>query len=158
MAIAGSNCPEQGRDRTVIDHFVGEYRFLSNFWPTIVHLDGRAYRSVEHAYQAAKTSDDGQRRYIQEQCSKPGDAKRYGRRVTMRFDWNDVKLDIMLSLLRQKFAESFMRNKLIATDDAELIEGNDWGDHFWGKCMGIGENHLGRLLMQVRSEINSVHH
>jgi hypothetical protein len=63
-----------------------------------------------------------------------------------------VKLDVMLGLLRRKFTQLDLRRQLLATGDAELIEDNDWGDHFWGVCMGVGENHLGKLLMQVRGE------
>lgn len=82
-----------------------------------------------------------------------GVAKRRGRKLTIRSDWNKVKDDVMLELLRLKFAIPDLRDKLLATENATLIEGNTWGDTYWGVCRGIGDNTLGVLLMQVRSEI-----
>ena len=135
-----------------IDEFQGEYRFLSNFYPCAVMYDGYLYRSVEHAYQAAKTFDEQQRLKIRK-LSKPGEAKRAGRRITLRKDWEEVKLDIMLELLEKKFQEPSLKRRLIATGNATLIEGNNWNDTFWGVCRDKGDNHLGRLLMQVRDRI-----
>lgn len=136
----------------IIHEFQGFYRWLSNFWKVPVEMDGMIYPSVEHAYQAAKTFDQSARLSIQA-LYKPGDAKRAGRRVTLRTDWEKVKLDVMLALLRNKFLDKNLREKLLATGDSMLIEGNTWGDTFWGMCGDSGENHLGRLLMQVRDEI-----
>lgn len=137
---------------TSITEFQGPNRWLSNFWPAQVVFAGISYPTVEHAYQAAKSDVQSEREAI---ClaKTPGDAKRLGKRVTMRKDWNAVKLDVMLDLLRQKFAIPTLRAKLLATGDLMLVEGNPWGDYFWGVCRGKGENHLGRLLMGVRSEI-----
>jgi ribA/ribD-fused uncharacterized protein len=138
----------------VIDSFRGEYRWLSTNWPAQVELGGMRFPSVEHAYQAAKTTDARQR--AQFLTGSPGDAKRLGRRVTMRPDWEVVKVDVMRDLLRQKFARgSELAAKLIATGAQPLVEGNTWGDTFWGVCRGKGENNLGRLLMQVRDEVRS---
>ena len=134
-----------------IGEFSGQYRFLSNFWPCVVTFDGAVYSSVEHAYQAAKTSDVGQREGIRN-AVKAGDAKRLGRRVNMRADWDKVKQSVMLDLVRQKFQEPALRHQLKETGDAELVEGNWWGDTYWGVCRGKGENHLGKILMQVRGE------
>lgn len=139
----------------IIYEFKGEYRFLSNFYPASVALDKHIYKSVEHAYQASKTLDPEQRKYVRESCPKPGDAKRYGRRVTLRPDWEKIKLDVMLELLQQKFCWPPLREKLLATGDAELREGNDWYDVYWGvsNLTGKGQNHLGKMLMQVRKEL-----
>ena len=141
-------------NKQYIGEFAGKYRFLSNFAPVYfgVVLDGETYPTVEHAYQAAKTFDAKERTFIR-MLSKPGQAKRAGRSVRLRGDWDAVKLDIMLHLLRQKFGNARLRDALLATGDSELVEGNYWGDTFWGKCAGVGDNHLGRLLMQVREEI-----
>ncbi len=139
-----------------IDHFVGEYDFLSNFYPSDVWLDGECYRTVEHAYQAAKTLDPAARKRIQIR-QRPGDAKRLGQSVEMRPDWDDVKRDVMGMLLRQKFSPAMgLDDRLLATGDAELIEGNWWNDRYWGVCDGEGENHLGKLLMQIRLELSGV--
>lgn len=138
----------------VITRFDGAHRFLSNFQPCRVVLDNVEYPSVEHAYQAAKTLDLTARAFIASQTS-PGRAKRAGRQVPMRDDWERVKLAVMLDLLRQKFAHADLRAQLIATSDDVLVEGNTWGDTFWGMCNGVGLNHLGRLLMQVRAEVRT---
>lgn len=81
-----------------------------------------------------------------------GQAKRRGYRVKLRDDWELVKLGIMEDLVRQKFNEKTLGDMLLATGDAELVEGNDWGDKFWGVCDGEGQNMLGKILMKVRSE------
>lgn len=133
-----------------IDRFSGVYRFLSNFWPVIVELDGIDYPSVENAYQAAKTTDSDQRRFFH---YSPEEAKKRGRTIPIRTDWDEIKQNVMLDLLRQKFRNSYLRGFLLSTENAELIEGNWWGDTYWGVCNGKGENILGKLLMQVRQEI-----
>jgi N-glycosidase YbiA len=143
----------------LIYNFTGDYRFLSNFWPCQVMLDRLHYPSVEHAYQAAKTVHWAERAFIRKQCPKPGDAKSFGKLVTMRPDWDAIKLDVMGDLLRQKFAPfTPLAERLLATGDAKLVEGNTWGDTFWGRCRGKGKNHLGNLLMTIRQELKDTHH
>lgn len=73
----------------------------------------------------------------------------------MRSDWEEVKLGVMEGLLREKFSDPELRRKLLATGERELVEGNDWGDSFWGVCAGRGKNHLGRLLMKLREELRA---
>lgn len=141
-----------------IDCFEGQYRFLSNFWYAEVNLRGERYATVEHAYQAAKTNDDDLRVPFQVGANLtlgPGMAKRTGQRLKLRPDWEEIKQDIMLKLLRRKFSPVYsaaLETLLEATHPRELIEGNGWGDTYWGVCQGKGENHLGKLLMQVRAE------
>jgi ribA/ribD-fused uncharacterized protein len=137
-----------------IDCFRGDYRFLSNFWPVEITYEGLTYPAVEHAYQAAKSLDPAVRMKFLNPGRRggAGAAKRMGQRVVLREDWEEVKLGIMLDLLRLKFANRVLRTQLVATGDTILVEGNDWHDYFWGVCMGVGENHLGKLLMQVREE------
>jgi N-glycosidase YbiA len=135
-----------------IDSFTDDYRFLSNFWPAEVTLDGIKYTTVEHAYQAAKTVIPEERESIQIQPS-PGRAKRAGKDITLRPNWNEIKVHIMEDLLRQKFKYPELKQLLLDTGDKTLIEGNTWGDTFWGMCNGVGENMLGKLLMQIRKEI-----
>lgn len=136
----------------IIDSFTGPYRWLSNFWPARVWLDGEAFPTVEHAYQAAKTLIEADRSRIKG-CFTPGDAKRAGRLVALRQDWLAVRVPVMRELLREKFTDPDLRAKLVATGDAELVEGNTWGDTFWGVCRGKGENTLGSLLMELREEL-----
>lgn len=137
-----------------IDSFQGEYRWLSNFWPCHVYLDEHCYTSVEAAYVAAKTLNPVLRQRVREMTDVRA-VKRFGRVILLRSDWEQIKLPVMLYLLRQKFTvDSELGNKLIATGSLELIEGNAWGDTFWGTCRGMGQNNLGKLLMKVRNEIS----
>lgn len=136
----------------VIDSFDGKYRFLSNFAPCNepIFYEGVAYATTEHAYQAAKTLDKDLRNQIK-QCKHAGQAKRLGKKVPIRKDWDDIKLKVMADLLKQKFRKgSFLGHMLDSTGDATLIEGNTWGDTFWGVCNEVGTNYLGRLLMVLR--------
>lgn len=137
-----------------IASFQGEYRFLSNFYPSEVELDGMVYPTIEHAFQAAKTLNLDMRESIR-QASTPGKAKRLGRIAPLRADWLGVRLDVKYGLVKQKFSKEPLRTKLLNTGDAELIEGNWWGDTFWGVCMGKGENNLGKILMRVREELRT---
>lgn len=138
----------------MIARFENEYWFLSNFYPAVVEWDGQVYPSSEHAYQAAKTLDPYSREIIR-QAPTPGMAKKYGRHVLLRPDWEQAKLSVMEDLLRQKFAPgSALADKLLATGDEELIEGNWWGDVWWGVCNGVGQNHLGKLLMKIRADLH----
>jgi ribA/ribD-fused uncharacterized protein len=135
-----------------IDSFSGQYRFLSNFWPSPVMLDGEIYPTVEHAFQAAKTRDPGMRNVIR-MASSPGLAKRLGRSVRLRDDWETIKVPIMSDLVWLKFQDRILRQALIGTNPAQLIEGNSWNDTFWGVCNGVGQNHLGRILMNIREHL-----
>ena len=136
-----------------IDRFTDDYDFLSNFHFSPIEVDGRVYPTVEHAFQAAKTFDQTQRQAIAE-AATPGAAKRRGRRVQLRPDWEQVKVGIMEELVRLKFTtHADLREKLLATGDAELVEGNNWNDRFWGVCGGLGRNELGQILMRIREEL-----
>lgn len=127
---------------TTIDSFTGQYRFLSNFYPI-------SSGTVEHLFQASKTYDLEWMDKILN-APTPGEAKRLGRKAPLREDWDEIKLIIMENLLLHKFSIPELRDKLLETGDAELAEGNWWGDTYWGKCNGLGHNHLGRLLMKIR--------
>lgn len=114
-------------------------------------LDEVSYPTVEHAYQAAKTLSPYQRDLIAG-LPRPAQAKAAGRRVDLRPDWPAVRLPTMHALLVQKFAPGTpLARRLDATGDRLLVEVNHWGDTFWGVCDGAGENHLGRLLMEIRA-------
>lgn len=142
-------------EHEVINDFQDESRFLSNFWLAHVRLEDedRFYPSVEHAYQAAKTADRAQRRLIWG-ASTPGEAKKLGGAVVLRPEWEDVKRDVMADLVWDKFARHpEARERLLATGDAWLEEGNTWGDRFWGTVGGAGRNELGLILMEVRAEL-----
>lgn len=134
-----------------INGFFDEYRFLSNFYLVEIVHDGIVYPSVEHAYQACKTLklED---KIIISKLPTPGKAKRYGKTVNIKPDWESVKVQTMLELLRKKFSNPELEEKLLNTGNSILVEENTWGDEFWGVCRGKGYNILGRLLMKVRDE------
>lgn len=139
----------------LIDNFKGAYSWLSNFSRVSITMpDGITYYSTEHAFQAYKTHDMHERRRIAG-LSRPKDAKKAGRLVELREDWEEVKFKVMEEVIRLKFQHPHLREQLLATGDAELVEGNTWGDKIWGVCDGEGENHLGRILMKVRDEIRA---
>ena len=134
----------------IIDDFRDEYAFLSNFYPVEVTYDGTVCPTLEHAYQCAKAVTMEDREFIASQTTA-GKAKRAGAAlVNLRPDWDTVKCGIMYDLLNQKFADPILHDLLNATGNAELIEGNSWGDTFWGVCRGEGQNKLGNMLMAVR--------
>lgn len=138
----------------MIDSFDGFYRFLSNFYLYSITVDGVNYPSTEHAFQAAKTNDPTEKFAIAN-ASTPGKAKRIGRKVKLRPDWESVKIQVMTDLVRQKFSKDRdLRQKLLDTGDEELVEGNRWGDRFWGISGGSGDNWLGQILMQIRDELS----
>jgi ribA/ribD-fused uncharacterized protein len=133
-----------------IKGFFGEYRFLSNFYLSLVWFEGILYPTVEHAYQAAKTKDIIKRTEMSEILSG-GNAKRFGKTFPLREDWEDVKLDIMKQLVFHKFINNKdLKAKLLATGNSYLEETNNWKDFYWGVCNGEGSNHLGNILMSVR--------
>lgn len=147
----------------MIDDFNGQYRFLSNFaWSDFIWYSRRfgpqRVRTVEHAYQAEKALRH-QAFYDVLATPTPGTAKRAGRRIEIRPDWEEVKFPIMRRALDAKFRSSFaLTDLLLATGDEQLVEGNTWHDNIWGDCHCNkrvdcdlpGENHLGRMLMDLR--------
>ena len=142
----------------MIDCFDGHWAFLSNFYWNEIEFEGITYATNEHFFQAMKTLDIDERRAIAN-CRTPGQAKRMGRRVALRPDWEDVKESVMLEGLCLKFADEQLADWLLETGDEELVEGTTWHDNEWGncscpKCAHIeGKNKLGRLLMIVRDMI-----
>jgi ribA/ribD-fused uncharacterized protein len=129
-------------------------RFLSNFYPANIVYEGIRYPSSEHAYQAAKTLDQGVRKQIAI-ASTPGQAKRFGQKVPVRKDWDLVKRRIMKEILELKFNIPSLRDKLLETDVLYLEETNTWGDRYWGVCKGSGQNHLGHILMEIRNDLKN---
>jgi hypothetical protein len=135
----------------VIDSFRGEFGFLSNFFESSIWIDNERYRSVEHAYQAAKSDDPVVKRIIRE-AKTPAQAKKLGHANPLIDGWNERRENIMLDLIRKKFENPLLRAMLLATENVELIEGNSWNDTYFGVCRGKGQNVLGKILMQVREE------
>jgi ribA/ribD-fused uncharacterized protein len=147
----------------MIESFTGRWRFLSNFWPSKIEHQGITYPTLEHYYVSMKVKNDQQidGKYItmidcRELIAKmpdPAKVKQFGKIIKVRKDWDDVKLDVMLWGIREKFKHQDLKEMLLATDDEELVEGNWWNDTFWGVCRGDGENNLGKIIMKVRDEL-----
>lgn len=141
-----------------ITSFEKKYDFLSNFYPSVIMMDGYPYNTVEHFYQASKARNTNAHHFIN-LSPTPGIAKRRGADVELVDDWEAKRYDIMLAGVRAKFTQNFyLVEDLVATGDAVLVEGNHWHDNYWGDCGCdrcadiVGENNLGKILMQVRSE------
>lgn len=134
--------------------FFGEHRWLSNFAPATIEFVGLYFPTVEHAYVASKTTDFKKQEEISKVVS-PGKVKRLGRELVLRSDWDMVKMKFMYEFLKQKFNYETYANLLLSTENAYLEETNTWGDTFWGVCNGVGQNNLGKLLMQIRDELRT---
>lgn len=133
----------------MINSFQGNYHFLSNFYSCPVTWDGITYQNNEAAFQSAKVLDKNIRQTFAN--LNPSDAKRKGRHVVLRPDWEDVKYEIMYDIVFAKFSQNdTLKQKLLDTHNQHLEEGNTWGDMVWGTVHGVGENHLGKILMRVR--------
>ena len=144
----------------VIKSFTGERAFLSNFATCSIFYEDIMYSSVEHAFQAAKSLsvDD---RVMVASAATPGQAKKLGRKVTLREDWEQVKNSVMYQLLALKFSQGLSRAELFSTGEAVLIEGNTWHDQYWGSCTCtehkdiMGRNQLGVNLMCLRADLRN---
>ncbi len=134
----------------IISSFKNYYSFLSNFYtPAPVVYEGLLYQCSEGAYQAAKSMDLNDR--LKFVALNGPQSKKLGKTLKLREDWNSVRIKIMCEIVLDKFERNTgLRELLIKTGDAVLIEGNYWNDRFWGVCNGTGANHLGIILMDVR--------
>lgn len=142
-----------------------EFAFLSNRFPyntenkyaIYIEFEGIVFTSVEGAYQAAKTIDFTIRKQLQKM--NPFEAREFAQKNLLhpRKDWDQVKENIMRNLVWQKFyGNRDLREKLLATGEAELIKENSDGDTYWGTCNGIGQNRIGIILMDVRAKLHGI--
>lgn len=138
----------------MISSFSGEFSWLSNFYSVPIEYKGLRFHSVEAAFQAQKTLNPIEKIKFSNILS-PSEAKKLGRKVTLRPDWEQIKDQIMYDLLKEKFKHPTLKRWLIETGDEELIEGNSWHDTYWGVYEGTGKNTLGKLLMKLREELKS---
>ena len=136
----------------MINKFRGKYYFLSNFYETPVTWNGLTYLNNEAAFQSAKTFSD-------RECFTnldPSSAKKLGRKVQLRSDWENVKDDVMYEICKAKFSQNTeLKKRLLSTGNEHLEEGNTWGDKIWGTVNGVGENRLGKILMRIREELRN---
>ena len=137
-----------------IKSFTKEYSFLRNFYGCFINYMGLRFPSVEHAFQAAKSLDPDIRWQFQ-YCRSAGEAKQRGKMVKLRPDWEEVKIQVMTDLIRNKFQCPGLKQKLLDTGYANIEEGNNHGDRFWGTVKGQGRNELGKILMKVRDELRN---
>lgn len=148
----------RAENKPTIPSFSKEYRFLSNFWEAPVTYEGVTYLNNEAAFQAQKCLDPNDRPAFAQ--LNPSKAKRLGRQVALRPDWEQVKIPIMTQIVRAKFTQNeALKQQLLATGNLILEEGNTWHDTFWGVDSNTrqGENHLGKILMAVREELAGTH-
>ena len=148
--------------KEIRDFNAPEYAFLSNCYPSesqggfkiYIELEGLIFTSVEAAYQAAKTRNPEERRKIRSMSAEEAKAYGHSNKIRFRSDWHNVRINVMRNLVWQKFYGSKeLREQLLATGDAILIKENEEGDAFWGVCNGVGENHIGKILMEVRRKL-----
>lgn len=139
-----------------IDKFRGKYYFLSNTYPHEIEIFNKKYKSTEYAFQSMKAISEKDHEWIRNSDTwqlaktRANNLLKIGRG---RPDWHEIKNDRMYRCLEKKFEDATLRAMLLATGDAYLEEGNWWNDTYWGVCNGVGENYLGKLLMQLRSSI-----
>ena len=131
----------------MIDNLQGT--FLSNFYETNIEWRGKTYRNAESVFQASKSGDPLVHNKFLNLSGR--EAKALGKRIKMREEWNDIKLRVMKDILIKKFSNPELAILLANTGEQEIIEGNTWNDTYWGVCNGIGSNHLGKILMEIRS-------
>ena len=144
----------------MINQFKGKYQFLSNFYRAKIIIDDKEYGTTEHYFQSMKFRELDLQEKVRT-AATPALAKKLARQMKahIRYDWIDVSFYIMEKALKEKFAIPELREKLLATGEMELQEGNTWNDRFWGVDLktGEGDNHLGKLLMKIRGEIRKSH-
>ena len=140
----------------MIDSFSGKNEFLSNFYPSPILYCDKEYATAEHLYQSLKTTVEAEKEQVR-LARTPGRAKRAGAKVTLRLDWEEVKIDAMRLVVGLKFGQHpKLLQFLLDTDLHRIAEGNYWHDNFWGdcgckKCADVmGKNWLGIILMEVR--------
>lgn len=129
--------------------FRNEYDFLSNFYPCTVCVNGYEFKNAEAAFQAMKcTSEKDVLLFIN---LSGADAKKLGRKIQLRSDWNTFRLEAMKYVLLCKFTQNPTLKQRLKDVNEPIVEHNTWGDTFWGVCNNVGHNHLGNLLTEVRN-------
>lgn len=150
------NRETMSKNNEPITSFEGEFEFLSNFYSVIIVHDEKLWKTSEHLFQSMKTVNPFQKDFIF-QAPTPGQAKRRGKQVPLRKDWEYIKRDVMKLVVVKKFLQNpKLLEKLLNTGNALLIEGNNWHDNEWGNCACDsckdieGKNMLGKILMEIR--------
>ena len=139
----------------MIKEFRDEYRWLSNFTPVKIILEGIEYPSVEHAYMSAKSDSMEWKSKCADKQMTAAKIKRDSQSITLRGDWEECKVEVMKECINQKFNQNPFKKWLIDTNLELIQEGNTWNDTFWGVDIktGEGQNILGKLIMDKRDEL-----
>ena len=141
--------------RPIIRQFDGtKYSFLSNFYKTHIYYNGMEYENSEAAFQGQKPTDISEREQFQKMG--PSESKAAGRKCHLRNDWETIKDQIMYEVITAKFEQNTkLKDLLLSTGNAELVEGTTWNDRYWGIDLnsGQGSNHLGQILEKVREDL-----
>jgi ribA/ribD-fused uncharacterized protein len=145
----------------VIKEFRGDFEYMSNFYRRAPFVDkcNAKWKTVEHYFQAAKTTHPGEKFDIW-MAQEPGIAKKLGTRCSLVPNWRTIKESVMKDAITMKFRQNLdIAKKLVSTHGFRLIEGNTWHDNFWGVCRckkcedQFGINRLGDILETVRNDI-----
>lgn len=137
----------------MISNFENDYSFLSNYFESTFVFQGLYYKSVEHAYQSMKAISHKDAEMIR-LSETPDHAKKLSRIIKKKSNWDLIKRPLMKKIVKQKFLHNpILLSNLLDTFPQELIEGNWWGDTYWGLCNGVGQNQLGKILMELRDEL-----
>lgn len=143
----------------VIGPFKNENEYLSNFYGASVVYDGTEFPTSEHAFQAMKARDDEELYHEIASTESPDEAKKLGKKPSLPENWQNRRKYIMLEIVTAKFAQNpELRERLLDTEDQLLVELNWWNDTYWGadSKTGEGKNMLGRILMEVRSSLQTL--
>lgn len=143
---------------SIIKEFQGQHRWLSNFWPVAIMFRGIMYPSSENAYQSTKSDSPEWKSFCSNPLTRPGATKKASRKYTLTSEFHDNKVAVMAEIQGIKFQDPDLRARLLATGDSLILEGNKWGDEFWGVTWNedkscTGKNHLGEIIMRVRKKI-----
>lgn len=143
----------------MIRYFKGEDKFLSNFYiGNKFDYNGLTFNNTEAAFQSQKDLKEAEKF----QSMTPGQAKKAGRKVHLRSDWDEVRDEIMIEVCVAKFTQDKeLGEKLKATGTKQVVEGNNHHDNYWGRCNcpksscrnKRGKNTLGLILMLIRDEV-----
>lgn len=131
--------------------FRNEYYFLSNFYPCTIKVNGYVFTNAEAAFQAMKCTNELD--VIALTKMNGADAKSFGRRISLRSDWNSFRLKAMCYVLTCKFTQNPDLLAKLKQISVPIVEDNIWNDKFWGRCNGAGENHLGIILENLKQKL-----
>ena len=124
-----------------------KYGFMSNMYGYGMKWEGEIYSCSETVYQMMKCEREEDK--VKFKKLNGFEAKRLGRRIKMRSNWNEIKVDMMREILKAKFKDENLMRRLKDIDE-EIVEDNYWNDRYWGVCRGVGKNMLGKLLTEIK--------